>query len=159
MASDLGLDGKYQVSKLPIQAIHCKANSHQSSLTPSPGPWAMGNGGGREGRSGTLGQVELGSWSAFEVGRISQGTREAQEGEVSPQTWPDKSSSLDVFHEGKSDSLDLIFSPLPSHSAAQRSCKHSKARINSACGVWDIVNNSPWLCVCLCWIDLFNPST
>ena len=60
MARDLGLDGGYQVSKIPTQAIHCEGSSHQPSRTPSTGPWAKGNGGGREGRSGTLRQVELG---------------------------------------------------------------------------------------------------
>ena len=89
--------------------------------------------------------VMLGMWSVF-----AMGSSVAWEEEVSPQIWPDKVSSVDTFHQRKSGSLDLMFLCLPSHPATQRSYKHSNARINSACGVWDIVNNSWWLCFCLC---------
>lgn len=37
VASDLGLDAKYQVSKISIQATHCKGGPHHPSLIPSTG--------------------------------------------------------------------------------------------------------------------------
>lgn len=154
MASNLGLDAKYQVRKIPSLAIHCKGSSHHPSLTPRTGPWAKGNGGGRRGDPGPR-PGELGSM--FETGEDFSEEQCGPGGTSQPPNRPDKASTMDIFHQGKSSSLDLIFLPLPSHSAPQRSCKHSNAGINSACGVWDIVNNSWRLCLCLCWIDLLNP--
>ena len=85
----------------------------------------------------------------FEMGNISQRSRVAQEKEVSPQTQPDKASAVDTSHQWQTGSLGPMSLLLSSLSATQRSCKHSNARINSACGVWDIVNSSWQQCLCL----------
>lgn len=85
MASDLGLDGKYQVSKLPIQAIHCKANSHQSSLTPAlgPGQWAM-VGEGR-GDQGPWGRWSWGVGQHLRWGGFLRGPERPRRGKSAPK--------------------------------------------------------------------------
>ena len=109
---------------------------------PRKGQW--------QGKGRNLGVPHAGGVGTLVSTCDGEASSEAPEEEVSLQTWPDKASTVDTFHQGNSGSSDPMFLPLPSHSATRRSHKHSNARINSACGVWDIVSNAWWLCLCLC---------
>lgn len=84
----------------PAHSLQGGLKTHHPSLTPSPGPWAKGSAG--KGRGGQGPQCGW-SWESglmFERGNLFQKSSVAQGEEVSPQTWPDKASSMDTFHQG-----------------------------------------------------------